>query len=154
MMAVGSELSSRARKLMLLALLSLAVVAVLAAVRNASARWQEASARSVSSPKVRITSNGVTGLYPGATRKLVLTLHNRLRRRLAVRGVRVWIVSTTKPGCAPSPKNLAIHQPSSRTRRLGPGGRRTITVRMTMPNNVADACQGAVFKLRYSAQTR
>jgi hypothetical protein len=152
-MAVGSELSSRARKAILLALLPLALVALLAAVRNASARWQEASARSVGSPKVRITSNRVTGLYPGATRHLVLTLHNRLHRRIAIRAVHVRVVSTTKPGCSPSPSNLTIWQPSPGRFHLRPGGTRRVTVLIAMPNGVADACQGAVFKLRYTAKT-
>jgi hypothetical protein len=153
-MAVGSELSSRARKVVLLALLPLAGIALLIGVRNASAHWQQASARSVGSPRVRITSNRVTGLYPGATQKLVLTLHNRSHRRLAVRLVRVRVVSTTKPGCGASPTNLTVQQPPRRTLRLRPGGSRQIAVQMTMPNSVADACQGAVFKLRYTAKTR
>ena len=152
--AAGSELSSRARKAILLALLPLAAIAVLAGVRNASAHWQRASARSVGSPRVRITSNRVTGLYPGATGNLVLTLRNRSRHRLVVRRIRVRIVSTTKPGCEPSPSNLAIRQPSRRKLRLRPRGRRRVTVQMAMPNSVADACQGAVFKLRYTARTR
>jgi hypothetical protein len=153
-MAVGSELSSRARKATLLALLPLAAIAVLVGVRNASARWQEASARSVGSPKVRITSNRVTGLYPGATRGLVLTMHNRSHRRLAVRRVHVRVVSTTKPGCSPSPGNLTIWQPSPGRFHLRSGGTRSVIVLMAMPNGVAGACQGAVFKLRYTARTR
>lgn len=138
----------------LLALLPLAAIAALAGVRNVSARWQQASARSVGSPRVRITSNRVTGLYPGAIRKLVLTLHNRSHRRLLIRRIRVRVVGTTKPGCKVSPRNLAIRQPSLRILRLRRGGTRRFTVRMTMPNSVADACQGAVFKLRYAAGTR
>jgi hypothetical protein len=153
-MSAGSELSSRARKTTLLALLPLAAIAVLAGVRNASAHWQRASARSVGSPRVRITSNRVTGLYPGATRKLVLTLHDRSHRRLLVRRVRVRVVATTKPGCKTSPSNLAIRQPARRTLRLRRGGFRRITVQMAMPNSVADACQGAVFELRFTAVTR
>jgi len=139
---------------MLLALLPLAVVAVLVGVRNASARWEQASASSVSSPRVRITSNRVTGLYPGATRGLVLALRNRSHRRLVVRSVRVRVVSTTKPGCAAAASNLAIHQPAARKLKLRPGDTRKVTAAIAMPNTVADACQGAVFKLRYTARTR
>jgi hypothetical protein len=153
-MAAGSELSSRARKLVLLALLALAGTAALLGVRNAFARWQPASARSGSSGRVKITSNRVTGLYPGARKQLVLTLRNRTHHRVAVRRIRIRIVSTTKAGCTASNSNLAIHQPSSQGRRLRPGGRRRITVRISMPNSVADACQGAVFRLRYTAQVR
>ena len=139
---------------MLLALLALAGIAALLGVRNAFARWQPASARSGSSGRVKITSNRVTGLYPGARKLLVLTLRNRTRRRLAVRRIRIRIASTTKTGCAPSASNLAIQQPSRRKLRLRARGRRRIAVTISMPNSVADACQDAVFKLRYTAQVR
>jgi hypothetical protein len=153
-MAVGSELSSRARKLVLLALLPLAVIAALLVARNAFARWEPASARITGSVRVRITSKRVTGLYPGAVRSLVLTLHNHSRRRVAVRRIRIHEVSTRNVGCSASSRNLTIRQPARRTLRLGPWGTRRVTVPITMPSTVADACQGAVFTLRYTAQTR
>jgi hypothetical protein len=153
-MAAGSELSGRARRLVLLALLALAATAALFGVRDAFARWRPASARSAGSGRLKITSNRVTGLYPGATKQLVLTLRNRTHRRLAVRRIRIRNVSTTKAGCTASSSNLAIQQPARPTLRLRPGSQRRITVPISMPNSVADACQGAVFKLRYSAQTR
>jgi hypothetical protein len=153
-MAAGSELSSRARKLVLLALLACAGAATLFGVRDAFAGWRSASARSSSSGRVRITSNRVTGLYPGARKQLLLTLRNTTHRRLAVRRIRIRNVSTTKAGCAASASNLAIPQPAHRTLHIRPGGQRRVTVPISMPNSVADACQGAVFKLRYSAQTR
>ncbi len=153
-MANGSRLSSRARRATLLALLPLAAIALLAGVRNASAHWQQASARSVGSVRVRITSNRVTGLYPGVTKQLVLTLRNRTRHSLTVRRIRIRIVSTTRPGCATSPSNLTIRQPTKRKLRLHPRERRKVSASISMPNSVADACQGAVFKLRYTPQTR
>jgi hypothetical protein len=153
-MAAGSELSSRARKLVLLALLAFAGAAALFGVRDAFARWRPASARSASSGHVRITSNRVTGLYPGATKQLVLTLQNRTHRRLGVRRIRIRTVSTTKSGCTASVSNLAVRQPARRLLRIPPGGRRRITVPISMPSTVADACQDAVFELRYTAQTR
>ena len=139
---------------MLLALLAFAGAAALFGVRDAFARWRPASARSASSGHVRITSNRVTGLYPGATKQLVLTLRNRTHRRLAVRRIRIRTVSTTKSGYTASVSNLAVRQPARRLLRIPPGGRRRITVPISMPNSVADACQGAVFELRYTAQTR
>jgi hypothetical protein len=153
-MAAGSELSSRARRLVLLALLALAGTTALFGVRDAFARWRPASAHSASSGRVKITSNRVTGLYPGATNQLVLTLRNGTHRRLAVRRIRIRDVSTTKAGCAASVDNLAIEQPARRKLRLRPGGRQRITASVSMPNGVADACQGAVFRLHYTAQTR
>ena len=53
------------RHLPVLALLSLAGTATLIGVHNAFARWRPASARSVGSAKVQITSNRITGLKPG-----------------------------------------------------------------------------------------
>jgi hypothetical protein len=153
-MAAGSELSSRARKLVLLALLALAGTAALFGVRNAFARWSPTSARSSSSGPVRITSKRVTGLYPGARKRLVLTVRNTTRRRVAVRRIRIRVLSTTKPGCRVSADNLTIRQPARRTLRLWPGTRVRIGLPITMPNSVADVCQGAVFKLRYTAQVR
>jgi len=153
-MADGSRLSSRARSTILLALLSLAGTTTLVGVHNAFARWQPASARSVGSAKVQITSDRITGLYPGATKRLVLTLRNRTRRRLAVQRIAIRIASTTQPGCAASPSNLTIRQPKNRLLRLRPRGRSKAIASISMPSSVADSCQGAVFKLRYTAQTR
>jgi len=153
-MADGSRLSSRARSTILLALLALAGIATLIGVHNAFARWRPASARSVGSAKVQITSNRITGLYPGATKRLVLKLRNRTRRRLAVQRIGIRVVSTTKPSCAASPSNLTIRQPKKRLLRLRPRGRSKAIASISMPNSVADSCQDAVFKLRYTAKTR
>ncbi len=140
--------------MVLLALLAFAGTAALFGVRDAFAHFRPASARSASFGRVRITSNRVTGLYPGARAQLVLTLRNTTHRRLAVRRIRIRNIATTKAGCTASASNLAIQQPVSRTLRLRPGARRRITVPISMPNSVADACQGEVFRLRYTAQTR
>jgi hypothetical protein len=150
----GSELSSRAGKLVLLALLVLAGTAALLGVRDASARWRPGSTRSASFGRLLITSNRVTGLSPGERKRLLLTLRNTTHRQLAVRRIQIRIVSTTKAGCRASANNLAIRQPARRTLRLWPGGEIRIGLPITMPNSVADACQGAVFRLRYGAQTR
>jgi hypothetical protein len=154
-MAVGSELRSRARYVALLALLAVSATGALLGARQAFARWQPAATRSESSGRVRITSNRITGLYPGVSRKLVLTLHNtNSRRAVRVRRIRVHDRATTKRRCAPIARNLTIHQYTGPAIRLPAGGARRVSVLLTMPSTVANACQRAVFRLHYSAKTR
>jgi hypothetical protein len=150
---MASRLRNRSRaRLSALALLifcACAAAAVIAA--TAPAGWRPASARSHASGPVRVTSNPVRGLYPGAKKTLILTLRNSDRKHgFVVRRVRVRDAATTKRGCKASRRNLRIGQPRFRAFRLGPAGRRRVVARLTMPNTVANACQGAVFRLRYS----
>jgi len=155
-MARGLKVDSRARRLIALALLTFAA-AILAGViaRRAGAGWLPATTSSSNSGAVRITSKRVGSLYPGAKRVLILTLRNpNPRHGLDVKGVRVRNVGTTKRGCTAARRNLRIRQPHARTIRIRPRGVARVTALLTMPNTVANACQGAVFKLRYSAQTR
>jgi hypothetical protein len=153
-MASRLEVQSRASRLSALALLTIAVSipAVLFADR-APAGWQLAYVSSHGSGPVRISSNHISGLYPGAKRKLTLTLHNLDRTHsVLVRRILVREVETTRRGCAASRRNLRIRQNGLHNFRIRAGGRRTITVVLTMPNTVATACQRARFKLEYRAQ--
>jgi hypothetical protein len=154
-MAVGSGPRSGARSIALLALLAVSATAVLLGGRQAIARWQPASTRSDSSGHVRITSQRLTGLYPGARKRLILTLHNiNSRRPVSIRGIRVRLIRTTKHRCAPAARNLRIHQYAGPRLRLTAGGSHSVSVLLTMPSTVANACQRAVFRLHYSAETR
>jgi hypothetical protein len=123
--------------------------------RRAGAGWLPATTSSRDSGAVRITSKRVGSLYPGARRVLILTLRNpNPKHGVEVKRVRVRNVGTTKRGCAPARRNLRIRQPHARVFRIRPRSVRRVTALLTMPNGVADACQGAVFKLRYRAQAR
>jgi hypothetical protein len=150
-MASRLESGSRAR-LFALALLTFgACLAAAVVVAKAPAGWRPASARSRSSGPVRIKSNRVRGLYPGAKKTLTLTLRNSDRKHsVLVRRVRVRNTATSTRGCAASRRNLTIRNPRFRPFRLGPGRSRRVVARLTMPNTVANACQGAMFRLRYS----
>ena len=154
-MASGLEVRSRASRLSALALLTIAVSIPAALLADrAPAGWQLAYATSHGSGPVRISSNHIRGFYPGAKRNLTLTLHNLDRRHgVLVRRVRVRDVRTTKRGCAPSRRNLRIRQNGLHDFRIRAGGTGRITVVLTMPNTVANACQHAVFKLQYRVQT-
>jgi hypothetical protein len=151
-MASGFELGSRASRLTALALLTF-VVCIPAAVvaARAPAGWQVATASSRGTGSLLITSNRVGNLYPSAKRNLTLTIHNNSKHAVPVRALRVRDFGTTKPGCAPTRRNLTIRREKPRAFRLRPGAERRIVFLLTMPNTVANACQGAVFKLRYDA---
>ena len=135
-----------------LALLTFVVcipVAVVAA--RAPAGWQLATANTRGTGSLRISSNRISNLYPGAKRKLTLTIHNNSKDAFRIRALRVRDVGTTKRGCAPTRRNLMIRRQKSRPFRLRPGASRRVVFLLTMPNTVADACQGTVFALRYKA---
>jgi len=154
-MASELEVPSRARRITALALLTFAGSTAGGLIAgSAPGGWEPAGARSQSFGRVLITGNHVTGLYPGATRKLTLTLHNSdPKQSIVVRRVQIRDVRTTKRGCAPSRRNILIRRHRSGPFPIGAGGTRRISVLLVMPNTVANACQRAVFKLRFAAQT-
>jgi hypothetical protein len=155
-MPLGEQAWSRVSRIIVLALLALSLAgpAVLLGDRTAAAGWQLVP--SGSSPLVRITSNRVTtGLYPGVSKELILRLQNSdPKHAIVVRRVRVRDIATTNRGCAPSRRNLAIRQHKGAPVRIPPGQTRTVSALLSMPNTVADACQRATFKLRYTARAR
>jgi hypothetical protein len=80
-----------------------------------------------------------------------LTIHNNSKHAVRIRALRVRDVGTTKRGCAPTRRNLTIRKQKPRAFRLQRGATRRVVFLLTMPNTVANACQGAVFDLRYRA---
>lgn len=129
------------------------VVCIPAAVVAARAPggWQVATASSRGTSLLRIRSNRVSNLYPNAKKKLILNIHNTSKHAVRIRALRVRDVGTTKRGCAPTRRNLRIRRQKPRAVRLRSGASRRVVFLLTMPNTVADACQGAVFDLRYKA---
>jgi hypothetical protein len=129
------------------------VVCIPAAVvaARAPAGWQVATASSRGTGSLRIRSNRISNLYPGAKRTLTLTIHNTSKHAVRIRALRVRDVGSTKRGCAPTRRNLTIRRQNSRAFRLRAGASRRVAFLLTMPNTVANACQGAFFDLRYKA---
>ena len=154
-MPFAEQVWSRVGRIIVLALLALSLTgpAVVLGERSGAAGWQLVP--SGSSPLVRITDNPVSGLYPGVSKELILTLHNSdPKHGIVVRRVRVRDIATTNSGCAPARRNLAIRQYKGAPVRIPPGQTRTVSALLSMPNTVSDACQRATFKLRYTARTR
>jgi hypothetical protein len=154
-MPLAEQAWSRVSRIIVLALLALSLTgpAVVLGDRTGAAGWQLVP--NGSSPLVRITSNHVRGLYPGMSKELTLTLRNSdPRHSIVVRRLRVRDIATTNPGCAPSARNLAIQQHRGAAIRIPRGRARSVTVLLSMPNTVSDACRRATFSLRYTAQAR
>jgi hypothetical protein len=154
-MPLAALISSRVSWIHMLALLALPLTLPADAFgeRTGAGGWQLVPGKN--SPLVRITDNRVIGLYPGVSKELILTLQSSDRKHsIVVRRVRVRDVATTNRGCAPARRNLAIRQYKGAPIRIPPGQARTVTVLLSMPNTVSDACQRATFRLRYTAQAR
>ena len=101
---------------------------------------------------VTVTSTPVTGLYPGATRTLTLGIKNTYSFPVKITAVKTKVAAaTTRPGCAGTRTNLLI---SRRGGAFGIKPKKTAPVVMTvvMPTTVADACQGATFRITFTAR--
>jgi len=154
-MPLAGIVSSRASWIYVLALLALALTLPATAIGETTRAggWQLVPSRT--SPQVRITGNRISGLYPGVSKELILTLQSSDHRHsILVRRVRVRDMATTNRGCAPTRRNLAIRQYRGAPIRIPPGQARSVTVLLVMPNTVSVACERATFSLRYSAQAR
>ncbi len=154
-MPLAALFSSRVSWIYVLALLALplTVPASVYGARTGADGWQLVP--SGTSPLVRISDNGVVALYPGVSKELILTLQSSDHRHsIVVRRVRVRDIATTSNGCAPKRRNLMIRQYRGAPFGIPPGQARAVTVLLSMPNTVADACQRATFRLRYTAQAR
>lgn len=97
-------------------------------------------------PAVSFTLRGhVGGLFPGASRRLVIAVHNRSRRSLRVRSITTR-VRDAKRGCRA--RNLRVSAFRGRL-RIGPRRSRRVAVRVRMLPSAPAACQGAVFRLAF-----
>jgi hypothetical protein len=96
--------------------------------------------------RARFTLRGhVAGLYPGASKRLVVAVHNRARRPLRVRSITTH-VGNASAGCRRA--NLRVSAFRGRL-LVGPGRTRRVALRARMREASPDACQGAVFPLRF-----
>ena len=152
-MPIGPMIPRRARSGFTLVLVAAGSSFALASIGDRPHLLPWDAVRNEAPVLVQITSNRIVGLYPGARRELILTFHNTKRKRMVVRNVRVLPDATDRRGCAPSRRNLRVGRYSGPPIGLPPRGRRSIKLFVRMPYSVADACQRAVFKVRYTADT-
>jgi hypothetical protein len=115
-------------------------------LRGEGASWRPASAVVQSTSSGFKISGKLTGLYPGATRELVLVVHNPQMFPIVVTSITTTVASPSA-GCQAS--NLVVTAFSGEL----PLRARTsaeVSVPVLMRHVAPDACQGAVFPLTYS----
>ncbi len=96
---------------------------------------------------------GVAELYPGADRRLVLTMTNPYAFDLLVTDVRAELAATSNPGCEPVPANLELRAYTGElpVRVDAKSEHESGAVPLHMPNSVVDACQRATFTIALTA---
>jgi hypothetical protein len=106
-----------------------------------------------SNPVFTVRGAAVEDLYPGARRRLVLTLANSSSHDLVVTGMHARLTATSKPGCEPVVSNLEVGPyTGSLPARVGArDSREAGAVPLHMPNSVVDACQEATFTVLLTA---
>lgn len=99
---------------------------------------------------VTVTAVPASGLYPGASRPLVVTVKNLNAFTIKVAAVKATVVAkTSSAGCAGS--YLAVVAPKKAlTIKKSKSTKATLAV--TMKTTAPDACQGAKFTLKLSAK--
>ena len=114
----------------------------------ASTRGASGGATGVKSRPPFSIAGGLTGLYPGLTAPLVLTLSNPGQTQITVTSV------TTSVGDASASCPAADVSVSAFSGRLvvPAHGSAALTVSATMAHTAPDACQGAVFPFTYTGQ--
>jgi hypothetical protein len=92
-------------------------------------------------------------LYPGATRKLGLTIINPNPFPIEVRTIKGRLASTSRAGCQPIPANLEIRPYDGRLPLVvrGLSRRDAGQLAIHMPNTVVDGCQRARFVIHINS---
>ena len=96
---------------------------------------------------------GVADLYPGADRRLVLTMTNPYAFDLLVTDIHAELAATSNAGCDPVPANLELRDYTGDLplRVAAESENESGVVPLHMPNSVVDACQRATFTIALAA---
>jgi len=101
---------------------------------------------------VSVTATSATGLYPGATRATTLQIKNTYPYPIKITAVRAKVAAaTSRPGCAGTRTNLTVTH-RGRAFTINPRKAAPVIMTVVMPRTVADACQGATFKITFTAR--
>ena len=101
---------------------------------------------------VSVTATPVTGLYPGAAKNLALQIKNTYPYAVKITAVKAKIAAATnRPGCAGTRTNLTLTH-RGRAFTINPRKAAPVIMTVVMPRTVADACQGATFKITFTAR--
>jgi hypothetical protein len=90
----------------------------------------------------------VAGLYPRAARPLVVKVTNPYTFSIKVPALTGTVaVNTTKVGCTGAKTNIVVSGAGMRPIVIPKKATRVVTMHVTMPSTVANACQGARFTI-------
>ncbi|SNY06414.1 hypothetical protein [Paractinoplanes atraurantiacus] len=95
-----------------------------------------------------LSGESVTGLYPGITRKIKVTVANPFDYPIALRGLEGRLVGTARRDCPATPASLRVGTYSGRLPIiLKPYHRTTLpgSIPVTMPRNAASKCANTRF---------
>jgi hypothetical protein len=99
-------------------------------------------------PNGFMIAGSVHGLYPGKVAALALTVTNPLPFAIKVTSITI-VVSDANPGCAAANAMVTSFSGSLAVPKLGSA---VATVQFTLFHSAPNACQGAVFPLKYSGE--
>jgi hypothetical protein len=95
-------------------------------------------------------SGDATGMYPGATVDLPLTVTNPNTAAIEVNSLTVSLTGSNRPACVPDPTNLTTANYAGPPFVVaGNNGTAMVTVPLTMPHGAGDGCQDTTFTLTY-----
>ena len=101
---------------------------------------------------VSVTGTSATGLYPGATKTMTLQIKNTYPYPVKITALKARVAAATnRRVCTGTRSNLTV---THRGGAFAIKPRKSTPVIMTvmMPKTVADACQGATFKITFTAR--
>jgi hypothetical protein len=101
---------------------------------------------------VSVTSTPVTGLYPGASKALTLRIKNTYAYPVKITSVKTKLAAaTSRPGCGGTRQNLLVSR-KGKAITIKPKKTASLIMTVVMPSTVADACQGATFRITFTAR--
>jgi hypothetical protein len=102
----------------------------------------------------RLSGLPVRGLYPGVTRPMTVKIKNPYGFSIKVPKVTAKVAATTTvPGCSGVAANLTIKVPKGAL-VIPKRKTKSLLLQIVMPSTVANACQGAAFKITLSARAK
>jgi hypothetical protein len=93
----------------------------------------------------------IRGLYPGATKRIPLTVLNPSREQLTLRNLEGRLVSTSRRGCPANASTLRVGHYEGRLPVVIPAGRRMRlpgSIAVTMSRTATPRCAGTRFTIR------
>jgi hypothetical protein len=102
---------------------------------------------------VSVKTSPVTGLYPGEPpQPLTLRIKNTYGYAVKITAVKTKLAAATnRPGCTGTRANLVVSHKAGAI-VIKPKKTAAVVMTVVMPPTVADACQGATFRMTFTAR--